>query len=152
MPTVVQAKVRFGPDTYQVSDAATAGALAIDGGLLVEFDGTTGKIKQAVVDSTKWLGVALYPGMSAANQSTSLTVPSGYPGFIVDHLPEEVAVAWVGEYPLLATNAVLAQGDLVYPGANGKIQKATTTGRAVGIVLEPGGIAANGRGLVRLFQ
>lgn len=147
--TVVQEKLRFGPATYQVTDTAT-GANAIDGGLLVEFDGTTGKIKQAVVDSTKWLGVALYPG-APANSTTGADTTQGYPTMVIDDIPKEVAVAWTGVFPLLATAAALAQGDLVYCGANGKIQKATTTGRVVGIVVEPGGIAANGRGLVRLF-
>jgi hypothetical protein len=147
--TVVQEKLRFGPATYQVTDTAT-GANAIDGGLLVEFDGITGKIKQAVVDSTKWLGVALYPG-APTNVTDGTPTTQGYPVMVIDDIPKEVAVAWTGVFPLLATNAVLAQGDLVYCGANGKIQKATTTGRVVGIVVEPGGIAANGRGLVRLF-
>lgn len=147
--TVVQEKLRFGPATYQVTDTAI-GAAAIDGGLLVEFDGTTGKIKQAVVDSTKWLGVALYPG-APTNVTDGPNTTQGYPTMVIDDIPKEVAVAWTGVFPLLATAAVLAQGDLVYCGANGKIQKATTTGRVVGIVVEPGGIAANGRGLVRLF-
>lgn len=148
--TVVQEKLRFGPATYQVTDTAT-GANAIDGGLLVEFDGTTGKIKQAVVDSTKWLGVALYPGSPTGVDPNGTPTTQGYPVLVIDDIPKEVAVAWTGVFPLLATAAALAQGDIVYCGANGKIQKATTTGRPVGIVVEPGGILANARGLVRLF-
>lgn len=150
MTTVIEYQ-RFGPDTYVVSDAAVAGAnTMVDGGLLVEFDGITGKIKQAVVDSTKWLGVALYPALPA--NATDTVDALGNPGIALIDIPSETAVAYTGVFPLLATNAVLAQGDVVYAGANGKIQKATTTGRAVGVVVEPGGIAANGRGLVRLFQ
>lgn len=147
--TVVQEQLRFGPHTFDVSASATAGN-AIDGGLLVEFDGTTGTVKQAVVDSTKWLGVALYPGAPTNSTDGGLT-SQGYPVLLIDDIPKEIAVAWTGIFPLLATNAVLAQGDIVYCGANGKIQKATVTGRPVGIVVQPGGIAANGRGLVRLF-
>lgn len=150
--TVVQEKLRFGPATYDVSTAAVLGtATAIDGGLLVEFDGTTGTVKQAVVDSAKWLGVALYPASPTPIDTVGTPTSGGYPVLVIDDMPKEVAVAWTGVFPLLATNAALAQGDVVYCGANGKIQKATTTGRAVGIVVEPGGILANARGLVRLF-
>lgn len=148
--TVVQEILRFGPATYDVSASAT-GANAIDGGLLVEFDGTTGTVKQAVVDSAKWLGVAMYPGSPVGVDTVGTPTTQGYPVLVIDDIPKEVAVAWTGVFPLLATAAVLAQGDIVYCGANGKIQKATTTGRPVGIVVQPGGIAANGRGLVRLF-
>jgi hypothetical protein len=147
--TAVVEIMRFGPATYDVSASATAGN-AIDGGLLVEFDGTTGTVKQAVVDSAKWLGVALYPA-KPVNSTVGSPTSEGYDVLVIDDIPKEVAVAWTGVFKLLATNAVLAQGDIVYCGANGKIQKATVTGRPVGIVVEPGGIAANGRGAVRLF-
>lgn len=150
MANAVQAQLRFGPDTYKVSPAATAGANQVDGGRLVEFDAANpGTIKLAVVDSTKWLGVALQ--LALPTNPSSLTIPSGHPAVILEDIPSEVGVAWVGEFDLTATNAALAQGDIVYCGAGGLIQKATTTGRAVGIVLEPGGIAANGTGRVRLF-
>jgi len=150
MANAVQAQLRFGPDTYKVSPTAT-GVNAVDGGRLVEFDAANpGTIKLAVVDSTKWLGVALQLALPD-NSNPNLTIPSGYPAVIFEDIPSEVGVAWIGEFDLTATNAALAQGDIVYPGAGGLIQKATTTGRAVGIVLEPGGIAANGTGRVRLF-
>lgn len=149
MPTAAQAIQRFGPGTFQVSPAAT-GANAVDGGKLVEFDAANpGTVKLAVVDSTKWLGVAQFLALPANSQS--LTTPSGYPGFIIEDIPSEVAVGWTGVYSLTATNAALNEGDIVYPGAGGLIQKATTTGRAVGIVVNIGGIAANGSGYVRLF-
>ena len=151
MANAVQAQLRFGPETYKVSPAAT-GANAVDGGRLVEFDAANpGMIKLAVVDSQKWLGVALTLALPD-NSSPALTIPSGYPAVILEDIPSEVGVAYVGTFDLTATNAVLAQGDIVYCGAGGLIQKATTTGRPVGIVTEPGGIAANGTGRVRLFQ
>lgn len=150
MANAVQAQLRFGPETYKVSASAT-GVNAVDGGKLVEFDGSTGTIKLAVVDSAKWLGVALQLALPS-NADPSLTIPSGYPAVILEDIPSEVGVGYVGTWDLTATNAALAQGDIVYCGAGGLIQKATTTGRAVGIVTEPGGIAANGTGRVRLFQ
>lgn len=152
MPNTAQAKLRFGPETYKVSDSAT-GANVIDGGLLVEPDGTgTGKVKLAAVDSTKWFGVAAYSGLpDSAPASTDFTAPNGFPGFIADYLPSEIAVICIGTVELVNTGTALVEGDIVYCAAGGKIQKATTTGRAVGIVTNPGGIAANARGLVRLF-
>lgn len=150
MANAVQAQLRFGPETYKVSTSAT-GVNAVDGGKLVEFDGSTGTIKLAVVDSAKWLGVALQLALPD-NSNPALTIPSGHPAVIFEDIPSEVGVAYIGTFDLTATNAVLAQGDIVYCGAGGLIQKATTTGRPVGIVTEPGGIAANGTGRVRLFQ
>lgn len=147
MPAVVE-RQRFGPETYLVSASAT-GAAQVLGGRLVEFDGTTGTVKLAVVDSTKWLGVALYDGHPG--QTADTTGPSGFPTFDYSTIQPEVPVAWTGVFKLTATNAALAQGDIVYAGADGKVQKATTTGRAVGIVVQAGGIAANGTGYVRLF-
>lgn len=148
MANVVIPKLRLGPETYSVSASATGGA-SVDGGRLVEFDGTTGTVKLAVADSTKWLGVALYGGQPTFDPAT--VDAYGRPGINYAVERPEIAVAYVGTYKLTATNAVLAQGDLVYCGAGGLIQKATTTGRQVGIVTNPGGIAANGSGYVRLF-
>lgn len=149
MATAVQANLRFGPGTFQVSPAATGGS-AVDGGKLVEFDGANpGTIKLAVVDSTKWLGVAHDLALPANSQT--LTIPSGYPAVIIEDIPSEVAVGWTGVYKLTATAAALNEGDIVYAGAGGLIQKATTTGRAVGIVVQIGGILASGSGFVRLF-
>ena len=151
MPTAAQAIQRFGPGTFQVSPAAT-GANAVDGGKLVEFDGANpGTVKLCAVDSTKWLGVAHFLALPPGTLTGSLTTPSGYPGVIVEDIPSEVAVGWTGVYKLTATAAALSEGDIVYPGAGGLIQKATTTGRAVGIVVQVGGITASGSGLVRLF-
>lgn len=141
MPAGV-ARMRFGPETFEVN-------VQVDGLMLVEPDGTTGKIKPAVVDSTKWIGVALYDAMPASTTGEDTTY-TGAPRIALDVPRSEVAVAWTGEIKLKAV-AALNFGDIVYCGANGTVQKATTTGRAVGQVLATAGISAGAYGLVRLF-
>ena len=140
MPQTV-ARTRFGPETFEVN-------VAITGGMLVEFDAATGKIKPAVVDSTKWLGVALYDAQPAG--TTGATSTWGFATVDTSVPQPNVAVAWQGSFKLKAAAAMNA-GDIVYCAANGEIQKATTTGRAVGIVIATGGIASGAFGLVRLF-
>lgn len=139
MPDTV-AKIRFGPETYEVESS-------IEGGQLVEF-GTGGKVKPCAVDSTKWLGVALYRAEPASTTGTDTVY--GYDRIGLDVPRPELAVAFTGVFKLKAV-AALNPGDIVYPGATGQVQKATTTGRAVGIVVETGGIAAGAYGKVRLF-
>lgn len=141
MPSVV-ARTRFGPETFEVN-------VQVDGAMLVEPDGSTGRIKPAVVDSTKWLGVALYDAMPASTTGEDTTYTSA-PRIATDVPRPEVAVAWQGSFKLKAA-AALNFGDVVYCAANGGVQKATTTGRAVGQVIAPGGIASGAYGLVRLF-
>lgn len=135
------ARTRFGPETFEVN-------VAIVGGMLVEPDGATGKVKPAVVDSTKWLGVALYDAQPAG--TTGSTSTWGFPSLDTSVPREHVAVAWHGTVKLKAAGA-LNFGDVVYCAANGEIQKATVTGRPVGQVVQTGGIAAGAYGLVRLF-
>lgn len=139
MPQTV-ARTRFGPETFEVN-------VAVTGGQLVQPD-TGGKIKPAVVDSTSWLGVALYDAQPAG--TTGATSTWGFATVDASVPREFVAVAWHGTFKLQAV-AALNFGDVVYAGANGQVQKATTTGRAVGVVMEPLGIAAGAFGLVRLF-
>lgn len=139
--TDVVAVNRFGPDTYEVE-------VSIDGGQLVEF-GTGGKIKVCTVDSTKWLGVALTRAEPAT--TTGEDTVWGMPRVGMDVPRPNVAIAWTGTFKLKAA-AALNPGDVVYPAAAGAVQKATTTGRAVGIVVEPLGIASGAVGLVRLFN
>ena len=137
------ARTRFGPETYEVNTDQT-----ITGGQLVEPDGTTGKIKPAVVNSTAWLGVALYDGLPAG--TTGATTVHGFVNVDTSVPRPEVAVAWHGVFKLKAAEAI-AFGEVVYCAANGEIQNATTTGRAVGQCIEKGGIASGALGLVRLF-
>lgn len=135
------ARTRLGPETFEVN-------VQVDGGMLVEPDAATGKIKPAVVDSTKWLGVALYDAQPAG---TTGTTPVWNFAAVDASVPQpNVAVAWHGSFKLKAI-AALNFGDIVYCGANGQVQKATVTGRAVGIVIDPAGIAAGAYGLIRLF-
>jgi Uncharacterized conserved protein (DUF2190) len=141
--TDVVAVNRFGPDTYEVS-------VSIDGGQLVEPDGANpGKVKVCTVDSTKWLGVALMRAEPAS--TTGVDTVWGQPRIGLDIPQPNVSVAWTGTFKLTAA-AALNFGDIVYPAASGQVQKATTTGRAVGMVVEPLGIASGAAGLVRLFN
>lgn len=133
--------IKDGPETYEVN-------VTVDGGLLVMPD-TGGKIKPATVDATTWLGVSLYRGEPASTTGEDTVWGSPRVGFDVPR--PEIAVATKGIFKLTAV-AALNFGDIVYCGANGQVQKATTTGRAVGIVVETGGISAAAKGKVRLFQ
>lgn len=142
------ARTRFGPETYEVSGQAGEG---VEGGMLVQPSaaaGHTQKVKPAVVDSTSWLGVALYDGQPEGTSGASTTW--GFATVDASVPRSEVAVAWHGTFKLKAAGA-LNFGDVVYCGAAGTVQKATTTGRAVGQVIEKGGIASGAYGLVRLF-
>src|SRR5512138_3323648 len=140
MPQTVAVN-RFGPDTYEVEET-------IDGGQLTEF-GTGGKIKVCTANSTKWLGVALFRGEPAT--TTGEDTVYGYVRIGTDVPRPEIPVGWTGTYKLKAGEA-LNPGDVVYPGAAGVVQKTTTTGRAVGIVVETAGIASGAYGKVRLFN
>ena len=133
--------IKEGPETYNVN-------VTVDGGQLVQPD-TGGLIKPAVVDSTSWLGVALY--RAEPTSTTGVDTVFGQPRVDFGVPRDEVAVATQGVFKLTAVGA-LNFGDIVYCGANGQVQKTTTTGRAVGIVVETGGISAGAKGKVRLFQ
>lgn len=139
--TETVAWIKQGPDTYEVN-------VTIDGAQLVEPDAATGKIKPAVVDSTKWLGVALYRGEPATTTGEDTVFGQPRIDFAVPR--PEIAVAWTGTFKLKAI-AALNFGDIVYCGANGQVQKATVTGRAVGICVETGGVLAGAYGKIRLF-
>lgn len=133
--------IKDGPETYEVN-------VTVDGGQLVMPD-TGGKIKPATVDATTWLGVALYRGEPAS--TTGEDTVFGEPRISYAVPRPEIAVGTKGVFKLTAVGA-LNFGDIVYCGANGQVQKTTTTGRAVGIVVETGGIGAGAAGKVRLFQ
>lgn len=137
----VVATSRFGPDTYEVN-------VSVAGGQLVQPD-TGGKIKPAVVDSTSWLGVALTNAEPAGTAGATSTW--GNPTADMSVPQKDVSVAWTGVFKLTAA-AALNFGDIVYPAANGQVQKATTTGRAVGMVVEPLGISSGAQGRIRLFN
>jgi hypothetical protein len=134
------ARTRFGPETYEAN-------VAITGGQLVQPD-TGGKIKPAVVDSTTWLGVALYDAQPSGTAGATTTW--GFATVDATVPQKDVAVAWHGVFKLQAVGA-LNFGDVVYCGATGQVQKTTTTGRPVGQVVETGGISAGAFGKIRLF-
>lgn len=132
-----------GPETYEVN-------VTTDGGLLVVPD-TGGKIKPCVsAAATNWLGISLYRGEPAS--TTGEDTVWGAPRVGMDVPRPEIAVATRGVFKLTVSEAVNF-GDVVYPSATaGNVQKTTTTGRAVGIVVETLGIASGAKGKVRLFQ
>jgi hypothetical protein len=146
MSTHVVAHNRFGPDTYEVN-------VAVKGGQLVEPD-TGGKIKVAVAGSLKVLGVALYGALPA---STSQSSTSSYDETVIDHsVPQpHVAVAFTGTFKLTCDDAVVF-GDYVQVGALGAVKKAPVSPAVgdsrllVGKVVEPNGISAGAKGLIRL--
>lgn len=142
MPEVVAIQ-KHGPETYEVS-------ATVDGGMLVA-PSSGGKIAHnAVAAATNWLGVSLY--RAEPSSTTGEDTVYGSPRIGLDVPRPEVAVAYTGTFKLLASEA-LNFGDVVYPSATaGAVQKTTTTGRAVGIVVETGGIANAARGKVRLFR
>lgn len=145
MANAVSAKVRFGPDTYGVTEN-------IDGGLLVMFDGVTGKVKKTTGPTVAYAGVNLHP---AVPEGTDLneTGPFGDTLYAIDAYPHEAAVAWSGTFKLTyATDC--APGALVYPAADGRVStEATGALRPIGICVEPAGVtvATLATGLVRLI-
>jgi hypothetical protein len=157
--TVSQPKIRFGPSTYQVSDAGN-----INGRRMVEFDGTTGKVKLAVADSAKWLGVSGHPGTPGGLGDGSSTNWAGDAAFSYNAYPGEIPVQWTGEFLLDFTNTTGAQvtlvgGDAVYCDALGFVKKAggAPTGRQVGIYVGTTSLVlaattGTGSGYVRLFN
>lgn len=139
----VVARTRMGPETFEVN-------VAVTGGQLVMPDAATGKIKPT--DSTNvanWLGVALYDAQPAGTTGGG-TVYGAFPNIAADVPQSEVAVAWHGTVKIVAAEA-LNWGDVVYAGTLGRVQKAVTTGRAVGQVMNTGGVANGAQALVRLF-
>lgn len=143
MPEVVAIQ-KSGPETYEVN-------VTVLGGQLVVPDAATGKIKPCVLAAaTNWLGVALYRAEPATTTGEDTVWDEPRVDYSVPR--PDVAVACEGTFKLLVSEAV-AFGDVVYPSATaGAVQKTTATGRAVGIVVETGGIANGARGKVRLFR
>lgn len=137
--------LQFGPATYEVS-------AAVKGGQLVTVDGTTGKVKPTTGTSDKVLGVALSDAQaSGTNPSDPLNVAWPQKLVAVGYGP--------GEYRLVAADAV-SFGDFVVAAADGEVAKydpspdpgaAHTADMIVGKCTEPGNIAADGTGRIRLL-
>lgn len=140
----VVARTRFGPETYEAGVAITGGQLVKAGS-----GGTAGKVIPTAGVNDEWLGVALYDAQPAG--TTGATTTWGFATVDASVPQPNLAVAWHGVFKLTASEA-LNFGDRVYPSATaGQVQKTTATGRAVGQVVEPLGIASGSAGLVRLF-
>jgi hypothetical protein len=124
-----------GPVTYEVS-------VSITGGQLVEFDGTTQKIKPAVVGSKAVLGVAMNNASPAGSGS-----PTDFGQY-----PSRVAVGAMPQIFKLKVSADVAAGALVAATANGGIGPAgsDTFDQVVGRCVDPAGITAGASGLIKL--
>ena len=135
--------LEHGPETHLAN-------VNIVGGTFVEPDGVTGKVKPTVVNSTTVLGLAI--GDAAATPGAVTPTQDAWGRYTGGGLtpPNEVAVAYRGSWWIKNTSGgALAYGTPVYAAAGGAIA-GTGTGRQVGIVVEPGGIANNAEGRVRL--
>ena len=138
--------LEHGPETYIAN-------VNIIGGTFVEFDGTTGRIKPTVVNSTGVLGLALGDAAAFATAGAMATTTDAWGRPTAGGLtpPSEVAVAYRGSWWIKNTSgATLGAGTPVYAAANGAIAGTTTGGKQVGVVIEPLGIANNAEGRVRL--
>jgi hypothetical protein len=143
----VVARTRFGPETYEVNTGVTG----VTGGLLVEPDSTTGKVKLAANESDVWLGVALYDAQPAGTSGEGTS--NGFFALNAAVPQPEVAVAWHGVHKLKNSAAgALAFGALVVTAANGEVKaKGAATSRVVGQVVQTTGALAGATVLVRLF-
>lgn len=138
------ARTRMGPETYQAG-------VAIAGGQLVKAGsgGTAGMVIPTAGVNDEWLGVALQDAQPAG--TTGAATVWGFANTDASVPQPDLAVAWHGTFKLQASEA-LNFGDRVYPSATaGQVQKTTTTGRAVGQVIDTAGIASGAFGLIRLF-
>jgi hypothetical protein len=135
--------LEHGPETHLVSTN-------IVGGTFVEPDGVTGKVKPTVVNTATVLGLALGDAAATAGMQSVTQDAWGRNVGGAMNPPNEVAVAYRGSWWIKnTTGGALAYGARVYAGAAG-VMAASGTGSVVGIVIEPGGIANNAEGRVRL--
>ena len=125
----------------------------INGGQLVEPD-TAGRIKPAVDNSGKVLGVALGDAAAFTYAPSDSTDPWGNTIANMNPFPpNETAVANTGVYKLLNGSAApITFGSLVMAGPSGGIKAFTGTDYSliVGRCVEPGNIAIGARGKIRL--
>jgi|KBSSwiS6_1023812.scaffolds.fasta_scaffold03464_6 hypothetical protein len=144
-----------GPLTFAATTVANGGN--IKGGMLVEPDGTTGRVKPASAASAVCLGVAL--GDASASDFANADTTDTWGNTIVNaqYPPNEVAVAWQGVFKLkvAATSATVPFGALVKCAANGEVTLHSTTSAAtfdviIGRCVEPLGIVAGARGKINL--
>lgn len=144
-----------GPLTFAATTVANGGN--IKGGMLVEPDGTTGRIKPATANSAKCLGVAMGDASASDYANADTTDTWGNTMVNAQYPPNEVAVAYQGVFKLkvAAATATVNFGDVVKCAANGEIQVGSQGGAAtfdvvVGRCVEPLGIVAGARGKILL--
>ena len=144
-----------GPLTFSATTVANGGN--IKGGMLVEPDGATGRIKPASANSVKCLGVAM--GDASASDYANADTTDTWGNTVVNAIypPNETAVAWQGVFVLkvAAATAAVNLGDLVKCAANGEVQLSSQGGAAtfdqvIGRCVEPAGIAAGATGRIML--
>lgn len=135
MGSVIYA-LQHGPDTFEVN-------VAVTGGMLVEPDAATGKVKPATAGSLKVLGVAAADA-NPAGTDTATNFANARPHVAVYYAPVDVKVTYTGAATF---------GAKLIAAANGQVTPAGATPDAasiVGICTEPGGVAAGAKGRIRL--
>lgn len=137
----VVARYENGPLTFECGANVT-------GGKFVKSNGS-GKVVHAAAVTDVVLGVALYDAVVAGTSNVGTT---SYGATVVDvSQPQpDVAVAFKGVFKLTNSSAsALALGDAVGVSTSGDVQAAGANA-VIGQVVEPGGIAAGAKGLIRL--
>jgi hypothetical protein len=154
MPGLLPTFQKGSPLTFSATTIANGGN--IKGGMMVEPDGTTGRIKPAAALSVTYLGVA--EGDASASDYANSDTTDTWGNSIVNaqYPPNEVAVANMGVFVLkvAAATTTVPFGGLVKCAANGEVQLDSQGGAAtfpqiVGRCVEPLGIAAGARGKIR---
>lgn len=110
-----------GPISFLATSVANGGN--IRAGRFVEFDGTTGKIKPAVLDSEKVLGLCI--GDASASDYSNADTTDGWGNTVVNaqYPPNDVAVAYQGVWDVeVAAGQTVNPGDLVACVAGGLIK------------------------------
>jgi hypothetical protein len=154
MPGIRPVFEKGSPLTFAATSVANGGNMRA--GILVEPDGTTGKIKPAVAGSTRVLGLLL-TNTVADNYGGPAAAQDAWGNDLIDNshqYPNTAAVASSGVWDLVVASAV-AFGQHVKAGADGTIVAddnggAATFGQIVGQCVEPGGIANGAKGRIRL--
>ncbi len=152
MPGIRPVFEKGSPLNFGATTVANGGNMKA--GIMVEPDGTTGKIKPASANSVRCLGV-LVTNTAASNYAVSDSADA-WDNPVIDgshQYPVQSAVASMGVWKLKVTGAV-AFGQKVKCGATGSIvpfvDGTDTEDRAIGRCVEPAGIADGVRGRIRL--
>lgn len=143
--TAIAQVTKTGPKTFTAAET-------IAGGQLVEGTDTS-RVKPAAAGSLRVLGVALTDAQAPeAVVTTPATGADGRPVLNTASLPTTVALAYGGIEVKVTYSAAAKLGQKLVSTGAGKVGPAGATPDAatiVGTCTEPGGVAANGRGLIR---